>query len=699
LEVYPFALHVITGSGEKYYDGEPLSNSVLENLKLASTNHVHGIAEGEEYKEITNAGSIVNEYHIQIADEEGAPVTHNYDITYEYGTLTVKKMPVTVTLSDKEETEYDGTEKFPDLSGEYFDIQAIDEESTANLKLTHEDFTTVLHVRSMIDAGTYSYSVNFKEKSSSDNYVLEVKNYGYLTIKPRAITVETGSAEKPYDGKPLTCNTAPNIKSANKLVDGHQIVLPEKLPSITNYGTVDNDYKVTVLDSDGKDKTANYKITYEYGELKITACEITVTLKNFTEDNAFTYNGKEVLISADDAIVSITPANSAKKSDFKVVPDETLKNAGTYSYNVEIADEEYAENYEITCSGGTVTINALPVTVTLKNYVFEYSGKAVEIDIADAAQINTPLLNAGNLKLQLAEIINAGDYTYGVGFADGFGGAGNFDLTAVGGKIKVTPLSVNLTLKNAVKEYDGDEYDLTEDTLVLGEDSGLITDLSAFTATYIEGGDRGNAGTYHYTVALDNENFRFNSAVGTVTVNKRAVTFYTADHSTPYTGNPVSHPVIANVINLRSALHYYEADADTASTVTDVGSVDNKVVCLIRDNESNADVSSNYSITYVYGKLTVTPCPVTIVTGTKEFTYNGEEQSDGTISDGGALAAYKAKAEVLPGVKLTTITNAGSVKNEFPVKIVADQGGADITRNFAITYVYGTLTVKPMDVT
>ncbi|MDE7087205.1 MAG: hypothetical protein K2O67_03330, partial [Clostridia bacterium] len=37
LEVYPFALHVITGSGEKYYDGEPLSTSVLETLKLAST--------------------------------------------------------------------------------------------------------------------------------------------------------------------------------------------------------------------------------------------------------------------------------------------------------------------------------------------------------------------------------------------------------------------------------------------------------------------------------------------------------------------------------------------------------------------------------------------------------------------------------------------------------------------------------------
>lgn len=92
--------------------------------------------------------------------------------------------------------------------------------------------------------------------------------YGLLEITRRQITVTTGSAEKKYDGTPLTCWEC--TVTAGELVSGEYIRKVEYTGSRTERGRCENGISsIKIYDAYGNDVTQNYAITVINGTLRV----------------------------------------------------------------------------------------------------------------------------------------------------------------------------------------------------------------------------------------------------------------------------------------------------------------------------------------------------------------------------------------------------------------------------------------------
>ena len=91
--------------------------------------------------------------------------------------------------------------------------------------------------------------------------------YGTLEIVSKTMTIETGSATKPYDGTPLICHDY----TQEGLLPGHTISIGYYAGKQTDPGRSDNAVEnVQIFDENGKDVTHNYSIELIFGILRVT---------------------------------------------------------------------------------------------------------------------------------------------------------------------------------------------------------------------------------------------------------------------------------------------------------------------------------------------------------------------------------------------------------------------------------------------
>ncbi|MDE6373747.1 MAG: hypothetical protein K2L72_04535, partial [Clostridia bacterium] len=107
-------------------------------------------------------------------------------------------------------------------------------------------------------------------------------------------------------------------------------------------------------------------------------------------------------------------------------------------------------------------------------------------------------------------------------------------------------------------------------------------------------------------------------------------------------------------------------------------------------------MSSNYNIETVNGYLEVSPCAVTVYTPSESRAFDNQALSCVTgVTLTGAAESFTAEAA--DGSTIPEITFVGTLSNVFECKII--NGNNDVTENFAIEYVYGTLEITPLAVT
>lgn len=260
LTVKPVEITVTTDSATKAYDGKKMS--------APGWKHTAGtLLEGHTLQmEVTtvleDVGTVNNEGDAHVLDADGQDVTHLYSIHYQYGTLKIQPIPLYITTGSAQKV-YDGTA----LTCEEWEL--------TRGELPQGYSIEVRHYPSQTQVGTLENKIEFIVtqwgKDVSHRFAV-VGEYGTLTVQPRAITVRTDSAEKVYDGTPLSCNTFQIISGS--LCQGDWVELTGS--SITNVGYSEN-YVVTCTvyrkDENGNtvDVTASYRISYDFGMLKITA--------------------------------------------------------------------------------------------------------------------------------------------------------------------------------------------------------------------------------------------------------------------------------------------------------------------------------------------------------------------------------------------------------------------------------------------
>ena len=176
---------------------------------------------------------------------------------------------------------------------------------------------------------------------------------GENIINIKDITIETGSASKKYDGKPLSDDNLSIV--SGELNDGDMLVCDTTKPvsSITNAGSISNVLTPKIIDSTtDEDHTANYNISVNYGTLTVN--KRPVTLKS--GDNAWNYDN----ITRSCPEVSVDGYGFVDNEVISVEATGKFRDPGTYENKPIVttwADGADPNNYDITYEYGTITIN------------------------------------------------------------------------------------------------------------------------------------------------------------------------------------------------------------------------------------------------------------------------------------------------------------------------------------------------------
>ena len=265
LTIMPAEISVSTVSAEKVYDGKPLTNpkAAIAGLIGDDEHEVTITAAGM----ITDAGSVENKYQI----DWGTVSDKNYTIKKEaLGTLTVKALELDVELGSRsvtynsdyhgsepkliyengahagEAAEYDGA-LTDELYGAYMEANPVpegdefEEAMPYGYRLYTGDTVLLLTAGGGFDVGEYVLKgVAVVTSGKTSNYRLTCPD-GKLAITPAEISISTGSAEKVYDGTPLT-NPAAEITGMMEY--DRDMVTITAIGEITEVGSVENKYVI-----------------------------------------------------------------------------------------------------------------------------------------------------------------------------------------------------------------------------------------------------------------------------------------------------------------------------------------------------------------------------------------------------------------------------------------------------------------------
>ena len=321
-----------SATDSKMYNGIPLTN---HNVTVSGDGFVDG--EGASYTftgSQTNNGSSKNTFNYELNANTKAK---NYEITKEYGDLTVTAVSTQIVITANSKTEvYSG--------------QAVtDSNYTYTGKLADGDKLEVEVVGSQTDRGSSdnvvkSYKVTRNGVDVTNNYTFGASQKGTLTVTPRPVTLTSGGGEKKYDGTPLTDDgfTYTDFVLAEgdvleAVVEGSQTDAGSSVNVIKSYRVMRGDEDVTanyIFDDsvDGTLTVTKRKVTLTSG----TACKI-------YDGKYLTCNKVEVggdgFVEGEGATYDVT----GKRKDIG------------WSYNdftYKLNDNTKADNYEITVERG-----------------------------------------------------------------------------------------------------------------------------------------------------------------------------------------------------------------------------------------------------------------------------------------------------------------------------------------------------------
>ncbi|MBR2668752.1 MAG: hypothetical protein IKE36_03035, partial [Solobacterium sp.] len=492
LTVTPASLSVTTGSADKIYDGEPLTSEEAILTGLVNNETASITATGT----ITEPGTVVNSYTI----DWGSAKSSNYSITEHLGTLTVSEAatvyddPVTLTAESVEKV-YDGTAL-----------------TASSVKATGlpEGFTVQASCEgSQTDVGSSTASVSSytildpSGKDVTSQFVNVTVKSGTLTVTPAALTVTTGSAEKKYDGTPLTSAEA----SVTGLANGETATVTAE-GSITEMGSADNTYTITW----GTAKESNYTITEEIGTLTVTVQDASVSLTAASDEK--TYDG--TALANDAYTVEGLPPGFTVKAEISGSQTDAGSSANTVSsYTIFDASgkDVTAQFSNINTVSGTLTVVALPVVFDLACKELEYpvytgssivpkglygtyteSGEEVEIDeewdgILDdqehlAGYIYTAHLTGGvDAIISVMAVTDAGKYEIEPEIVFTPDKKSNYAITYTNNILEIAPMEITFDLGGD----KGGETITYFGGLCLPDDPTMIVDGKNVTGDVFEG--------------------------------------------------------------------------------------------------------------------------------------------------------------------------------------------------------------------
>jgi hypothetical protein len=410
-----------------------------------------------------------------------------------------------------------------------------------------------------------------------------------------------------------------------------------------------------------------------------------------TADNiSTTYNGSAYSGGLSNATYSVAGAGT---SGHLLGSYSNARNAGTYG--ADLWSDQLG--YDISVANANLTINKAALTITSGDVVKTYDGTT--------SAAGTPIATSGT-QLFGTDSLSGGTFAFtdknagtgktvavsGVTVNDGNSGNNYAVSYANNTASTINQAALVLAATSATKTYDGtttstgavnttgavagDTVTATEaytSKNVQGANGSTLQVNSGYTITDASGADMSG----NYTVSTTTAAGTINPAALTVTANDVGKQYdavaFVGGHGVTYSGfvNNESASVMSGRLSYRGTAQ--RASHVGVYTITPAGLT-----------------SSNYTITFVNGALTITPAPLTITASDASKVFDGTAYSGGNgVTYSGFVAGQTAA--VLGGA----LTYSGTSQGAKDVGSYSIIPGGLTSGNYAITFVNGTLTILP----
>ena len=688
-------------SGTEKYDG--LEKTVTGYDVTEISNPLYTASDFTFSGDATIKGTDADRYEMNLVPGDFTNISANFTnvrFVIEDGALVITTRTVKL-ISGTGDKEYDGKPLTKDEVTVEGDGFISGEGATYNVTGSQ------LYVGS--SDNTFEYTLN--DNTKADNYII-TKELGKLTVtqKSSEITIKALSDSKLYDGTPLT-----NDKyefTQNILAEGDVLHVTVE-GSITNYedgvdGKVANvvtDYYVT--NSNGDVITENYKFAPSInGTLEIIRRNVTLT--SATDDKV--YDGTPLT----NPTVTVTGDGFAENegATYDVTGSQTDAGSSDNSFTYTLNDNTKAGNYIITTVVGKLTVTAsdkeVVVYISGNTGAEKYDGTEKAVTGYKVTGISNDLYKESDFTFSGNATVSATDasstaYPMGLSAADFENTNGNFSkvtFIVTDGSLTINPREVTLTSESATKEYDGTP--LTRPDVTVSGDGfvdGEVTDITAI-------------GTITMVGEVDNEimfvkgaNFKDSNYIITPEIGKLGITQNTKElkviaNSNTWEYDGKFHTDGGYTVTFGTETYTVAAgESVTLSTGDTVTAEITKQVKNVADSYdgNNAIVTLTVSnraqyakVSQANGTLTITAKPLTITAADGNKVYDGTPLTNNSFSN-----TDLAEGDVLTATVTGSQTNVGSSDNVASDAVIK-AGDEDVTANYTITYVKGTLTVTPV---
>ena len=528
LEITKMALTITAASGEKIYDGTPLTDAGYDNTVLALGDAIESVSVVGSQTFVGSSANVASAAVIKDGDED---VTANYDITYVDGLLTVtKKGGIVVTITENSgEYTYDATEKTVEgytvaINSTLYTVEDFSFSGEAIVKGT--------------DAGLYPMELKAEDfKNINDNFedVKFVIVDGNLTIKVRPITVTiNGNTDsKVYNGAEQSVEGY-TVEIADELYTEEDIAFTgEAIAKGTDVGT----YAMGLTAEQFANTNENFNVTFEVvdGELEITP--LTGVVVTITENSGeFVYDGT---VKTVEGYTVATSSELYTEEDFTFSGNDSV--SGTYvgAYDMELKAADFAninDNFadvifKIVDGQLVITPVQTAIVITADSNEKVYDGSALTDDgftytqgvlmagdyitaVVEGSQTNVG--SSANKVTSFKVLRDTGSVAREIVDVT----ANYANITTEDGTLTVTKRPVTLTSGSDSKVYDGtaltkEEVTVTGDGFAEGEGAAY----SEF-ASITEVGSTANSFTYTLNEGTDAANYDITVVEGVLTVNK-----------------------------------------------------------------------------------------------------------------------------------------------------------------------------------
>ena len=608
------------------------------------------------------------------------------------GELTITKRNVTLTSADDEKV-YDGTaltNHNVTVSGDGF---------VTNEAPSYDVIGTITNVGEVDNEFTYA----FAKGVNADNYNI-TPVFGKLKVTPVTetvtVTIKENSGTVKYDGteKTVTGYTVESITNPLYTVNDFTFSGSAEVKG-TNAGTYNMNLSPSDFTNTNTSNFPNVTFVVEDGQLVIQKRSVTLTSGSDSKAYDGTALKKETVEVTGDGFAK---NEGADYSDFASLT-EVGETDNTFTYTLKSNTSK--DNYEISVVEGKLTIAATAdeVVVTIKENsgTETYDGTEKTVTGYAVQSISSKLYTEKDFTFNgKAEVkgTNAGIYDMELTPADFRNTNQNFTkvtFVIVDGKLTIEKRKVTLTSASASKDYDGTP--LTAKNVTVSGD-GFANGEGATYDVYgsqTESGSSKNHFRYSLTQGTNTDNYKFTEDLGDLTVRaietpvvvtirgkhaeatydatEKSVTGYTA------TADNTNYPLNDSSIKFIGDATIKGTDADTYKGTLDAAQFENI-------NKNFKDVTFKVVDP---GELVIKPVEITLTSADAEKVYDGTELTNNKVTvTAGAFVGSDGATYNVTGSQL----NKGTSKNTFTYQL---NEGTKST-NYAITKVYGNLTVNPV---